>query len=275
MDLSIIIVNYKSKDKLANCLRSLVSADLSGIEYETVIVENASGDDLSDLLSLYPQVRLINSPANLGMGGGNNIGIRETSGAYILVANPDIVFTPDSIKQIYEYIKVTPEAAIVGPKLLNPNGSLQYSCARFPNFFLPVLRRTRLGRYLPSVIDHYLMKSTNHNEIKAVDWIMGACFVLRRDELFIEGKLFDERFFMYFEDVDLCRRARAAGKSTIYYPEAIVTHDHQRDSARLPWYHALVSDKLAKEHLKSWWKYFMKWGLRSAPVLNNKHYAKD
>jgi GT2 family glycosyltransferase len=163
---------------------------------------------------------------------------------------------------MYEYFHAHPEIGVLGPKLLNPDGSLQYSCARFPNFFLPVIRRTAVGRYLPALIDRYLMRREGHNAIRAVDWLLGACLLVRRDELFISDKLFDERFFMYFEDVDLCRRARQLGKEVVYYPQALVTHDHMRDSARLPWYQAVFTDKLAKAHLSSWWKYFKKWGLR-------------
>ncbi|MGE5425776.1 MAG: glycosyltransferase family 2 protein [Bacillota bacterium] len=273
MELSVIIVNYKSKEKLANCLRSLALSDLKGIEYEVLVVENSSGDDLSDLLAAYPEVRLFESPSNLGMGGGNNLGIGKTAGEYILIANPDIVFSPSSIRELLDFIRRHPEAAIVGPKLLNTNGTLQYSCARFPGFFVPFLRRTFIGRYLPKAVDRYLMKDEGHDRTAAVDWIMGACLLVRRGELFEDGKLFDERFFMYFEDVDICRRAREKGKYTIYLSETAVTHDHQRESARLPWYQAILKDKLAREHISSWWKYFIKWGLKAAPKLNP--YAKD
>lgn len=262
MDLSIIIVNYRSKDKLVNCLRSLEASDLSGIDYEIIVVENNSGDELVDLIAAYDQIKLIKSPVNLGMGGGNNLGIKNSSGKYILIANPDLVFSPKAIKVLYQYLSTHLEAAIVGPKLLNPDQSLQYSCARFPSIFLPILRRTVIGRMFPFIIEKYLMKKDDHTKIRSADWSLGACLLLRREELFVGNQLFDERFFMYFEDVDLCRRARLEGKKVIYNPEAVVIHDHMRDSARLPWYRALFSDKIAREHLKSWWKYFQKWGWR-------------
>ncbi len=263
MDLSIIIVNYKSREKLNACLRSLASADLAGISYEIIVVENASGDNLDDLIPDFANTCLIKSDRNLGMGGGNNLGISASQGRFILISNPDLVFSPAAVKQLYDYLREHPEAAIVGPKLLNPDGSLQYSCLRFPNFFVPFLRRTFIGRYLPGAINCYLMKNNDHQGELAVDWLLGACLLMRRDELAVAGKLFDERFFMYFEDVDLCRRAHALDKQVVYYPLAQVTHNHMRDSARLPWYRAIFSDKLAKEHIKSWLKYFKKWGLGS------------
>lgn len=262
MDLSIIIVNYKSKNKLINCLESLELADLSEIDYEIIVVENNSGEDLSDLVARYRKIKYINSPINLGMGGGNNLGIKNSLGKYILIANPDLVFSLEAIKILYKYLKNNLEVAIVGPKLLNPDKSLQYSCARYPSIFLPLLRRTRVGNFFPNFIENYLMKRDEHVEIKEVDWLLGACLLLRKGELLEEGKLFDDRFFMYFEDVDLCRRAASYGKKVIYNPLAVVIHDHMRDSARLPWYRAIFFDKIAQEHLKSWWKYFKKWGWR-------------
>jgi GT2 family glycosyltransferase len=262
MDLSIIVVNYKSKNKLVNCLQSLAVADLSEIEYEIIVVENNSGEDLSDLVAQHKKIKYIISPRNLGMGGGNNLGIKESLGKYILIANPDLVFSVEAIKILYNYLKTNPKVAIVGPKLLNPDQSLQYSCARYPSLFLPLLRRTAIGNFFPAFIENYLMKKDGHAEIKEVDWLLGACLFLRRNELSEEGNLFDDRFFMYFEDVDLCRRAVKRGQKVVYNPLAVVIHDHMRDSARLPWYRAIFSDKIAQEHLKSWWKYFKKWGWR-------------
>ncbi|MGI5827199.1 MAG: glycosyltransferase family 2 protein [Patescibacteria group bacterium] len=256
MDLSIIIVNYRSKNKLVNCLNSINSADLSGLSYEVLVVDNDSGDDLSDLK--YPWLRIINSGANLGMGKGNNFGIAQSSGAQILISNPDIVFTPDAIKKLYYYLKANPKVGLVGPKLLNPDGSLQYSCVRFPKFYTPLLRRTFVGQFFPGRINHYLMKHADHNQTQVVDWILGACFMVRRSEI-KDNLLFDERYFMYFEDVDLCRQIRTRGQKVVYFPAAEVTHNHLRQSAQRPWYQSLLKDKIAREHLKSAFRYFIKW----------------
>ena len=261
MDISVIIVNYKSKEKLLNCLQSLEQSDWSGLNYEIIVVENASGDDLVPLANQFNHLKLVWSNVNLGMGGGNNLGISHSSGDYILIANPDLIFSTSAIKELYQYIHNNPSAAIIGPKLLNPDGSLQYSCAHFPNFFLPLFRRTAIGRWFPVFNNRYLMKDENYNQIKEVDWLLGACLLFRRGELFEQGKLFDERFFMYFEDVDLGKRAQRLAKKSIYLPTAQVIHDHMRSSARLPWYRAIFFDKLAKAHLKSWWRYFLKWHL--------------
>lgn len=255
MDISIIIVNYQSKIKLLNCLKSIVESDLVGLSYEIVVVENASGDNLSDLV--YPHLKVVESEANLGMGKGNNLGINHSSGEYVLISNPDIIFSPEAIKGMYFYLKDNPQVGLVGPKLLNPDGSLQYSCVRFPKFYTPLLRRTAVGQLFPGRVDHYLMKHANHDEVQAVDWLLGACFMVRRAE--INGALFDERYFMYFEDVDLCRQVRMRGQEVVYFPQVHVTHDHLRQSARLPWYQSLLKDRIAREHLKSAFRYFNKW----------------
>lgn len=252
MDLSIIIVNYKSKLKLLNCLTSIKAADLTGLKYEVIIVENASGDDLSALSNDY---KVISSKKNLGMGGGNNLGIKSALGDYILISNPDIVYQISTIKELFYYLKNNPQIGLIGPKLLNPDGTLQYSCVRFPKIYIPILRRTFVGRFFPKSLNNYLMKNNDHEKVMEVDWLLGACFMLKKPVT----PLFDERYFMYFEDVDLCRQVKSAGLQVVYYPFVAVIHDHIRASANKPWYKALFQDPLAREHLKSAIRYFYKW----------------
>lgn len=257
MDISIIIVNYKSKEKLKNCLLSIKKADMRNINFEVIVVENNSGDSIEEN---YSWMKLIKSDKNLGMGGGNNLGIKHAKGKYILISNPDIVFEKDSIFKLYNYLKDNNDVALVGPKLLNPDKSLQYSCARFPKIYLPLLRRTAIGNFFPNYLDKYFLKNESYDKIKEVDWLLGACFLVRKDEMFLEeNKLFDERYFMYFEDVDLCRRIKEEKRKVIYLPQAIAIHDHLRSSARMAWYLAIFRDKLARQHIRSWWRYFLKW----------------
>lgn len=256
MDISIIIVNYKSKDKLTTCLNSISQADLAGLNYEVIVVENNSGDDLSDLS--YPNLKVVISPDNLGMGGGNNLGLKNSTGEFILISNPDIIFEMDTIKKLYQYFKNDKTIGLIGPKLINPDGSLQDSCVRFPKFYIPLLRRTAIGSFFPATLDYYLMRQIDHNQIQKVDWLLGACFMVRRPKT----NLFDERYFMYFEDVDLCRQIKNSGGEVVYYPLVSVIHDHIRASAKMAWYKALLFDPLAREHLKSAFKYFYKWKLK-------------
>src|SRR6056297_266090 len=132
MDLSIIIVNYNSTEKTLNCLESIFKADLEGINYEVIVVDNNSSDKTSyNIKQKYPQIIFISSFKNKGMGGGNNLGIKTAQGKFYLILNHDTVVKRDAIKVMFNYIKEHDNIGILGPKLLNPDNSLQYSCARF------------------------------------------------------------------------------------------------------------------------------------------------
>ena len=227
----------QSWEKLANCLASLETADLNGLNYEIIVVDNASGDDLRAFASR-PDLKFIHSPKNLGMGGGNNLGLAQARGEYVLILNPDTIIKGTALKTLWQYLKTHPGVGLVGPKLLNSDGSLQYSCARFPTFFVPILRRTFLGDYFRRVRDDFMMIDSNHNAIGPVDWLMGSCLMFKKEILLPDGQIwrphFDERYFMYFEDIDLCRQMATRGFKVIYNPEAVLIHDHIRASTKHP-----------------------------------------
>lgn len=260
MSVSIIIVNYKSQDKLRRSLESIVACVPKELLREVIVVENNSGDVLDNLREEFG-FKLLLSPKNLGMGGGNNIGLKVAQGEFALVLNPDTVLTPGALETLHNYLKKHEEVAIVAPKLLYPDQTLQFSCFEFPRFYTPILRRTFLGDYFKSKRDGFMMEHYDHNKIMEVDWVMGSCFLMRKikhhsGERFM---LFDDRYFMYFEDTDLCRQLKRLGYKIVYNPEAVVIHDHRRESAKKPWYIAPFTEKLAQEHIKSWLKYFAKW----------------
>ena len=263
MDLSIIIVNYKSRDKLSNCLASLEKAKNQELSFEIIVVDNASGDNLDDLRNQY-SFRFIASQKNLGMGGGNNLGINEAKSEIILILNPDTIVSAEALNIMFTRLKSDELIGLVGPKLLYPDGSLQYSCSRFPNFFIPILRRTFLGDRFKKQRDSFMMFDFNHSSEREVDWMMGSCLMFKKSWPIPEGgnyePHFDERYFMYFEDIDLCREVKRHGKKVVYLASAIVIHDHNRASAKNPWYVALFKDKITWIHIASWLKYFAKWG---------------
>jgi hypothetical protein len=257
MDLSIIIVNYKSQEKVLKCLAALKKAELGDLQYEIIIVDNNSGDDLAEVAAKFPEVKIIKSEKNLGMGGGNNLGAKHSQGESILILNPDTAVLGDAIVKMHRHLRENPAVGIVGPKLLNTDGTLQYSAMRFPKLHTPILRRTFLGRFFPKHLNNFLMKDFDHASVKEVDWLMGSSLMLRRDILEKDGYIFDEKFFMYFEDIELCRRIlKKHGFKVVYFPEAVVIHDHARESADKPWFVAPFADRLAREHLKSWFRYF-------------------
>lgn len=269
MDISLIIVNYKSRHKLAACLESIKKAAPVGLSYEIIVVDNASGDELNYLLRDFNNVKLIVSQKNLGMGGGNNLGIDAAKGEYVFILNPDTILSTGAVETLLSHLKINPKIGIIGPKLLNSDNSLQYSCLRFPNFFIPFWRRTSLGRYFRNCSTNFQMQDVDHSLIQEVDWLMGSALMFKKEIELSQGKIwrprFDERYFMYFEDTDLCRTAWSQGLSVVYNPQAILIHDHARDSAKHPWYKAIFNDALAKRHIMSWLKYFAKWGFRHHP----------
>ena len=262
MEISVIIVNYKSKSKTARCLESVYASDWNNLSFETIVVENGSSDDLSEFKK-YPNLQIINSSKNLGMGGGNNLGLKEARGKFILILNPDTVLKSTAIKILYDYLQNNSQALIAGPKLLYPDGILQYSCSNFTKFYTPLLRRTFIGRFFKKSLRKFLMLDFDHAQVRVVDWLMGSCLLIRRAGWGNgEFKGFDERYFMYFEDTDLGKQVAKLDKKVVYQPEAVVIHDHSRASADNPWYLAPFKDRLAREHIKSWFKYFAKWGIK-------------
>ncbi|NCN22479.1 glycosyltransferase family 2 protein, partial [Candidatus Falkowbacteria bacterium] len=252
--------------KLENCLNSIYGADLSFLNYEVIVVENASGDELFDLQEKY-NFNLMISNKNLGMGEGNNLGIKEARAQHILILNPDTVINSEAFKILFERLSSEADIGLIGPKLVYPDGSLQSSCSRFPIFFVPILRRTFLGEFFKKTRDIFMMTDFDHKTTREVDWLMGSCLMLKKSWALENGEIyqpmFDSRYFMYFEDIDLCREIKKHGKKIVYEPRAVVIHDHARDSAKNPWYIALFKDKITWVHIFSWLKYFMKWGFRS------------
>jgi N-acetylglucosaminyl-diphospho-decaprenol L-rhamnosyltransferase len=262
MDLSIIILNYQSGKKAIKCIEAIYASDLADISFEIILVDNNSGDrTTSAIKEKFGNIILIESKTNLGMGKGNNLGIKNATGRCILILNPDAYVEPGSIKTLLDFMDENPDTGIVGPKIIYPDGQLQETCYRFPRIHTFISRRTLLKKYprLSKHLDWFLMRDFDHQSVQKVDWLMGCCFIARKELLEKSGG-FDERFFMYLEDTDLCRQAWSLGYSVIYNPNATAVHDHARASAEMHWLKAIFSKKIAWIHLSSWLKYFMKWG---------------
>jgi len=258
MEISIVILSYKMKNLVKNCIKSILESELD-VPYEIIVVDNNSKDGIKEMLDEnFPQVKFIQSDKNLGMGGGNNLGIKASQGKYVLISNADIFVFPNSIAKLYDFLKEKPNVGLVAPKLLNPDRTLQHTCYRWHNFWTPIYRRTPLRKldWAKQELDRFLMKDWDHGTIKEVDWIQGSCILLPR-RVFKQVGLFDERFFMYFEDTDLCRRIKQAGLKNVYLPEAEVIHLHRRQSAdgKLN----IVFNKMTRTHIVSWLKYMRKY----------------
>jgi len=256
---SIIIVNYRSKGLTLACLKSIREADWFGLTPEVIVVDNDSRDFIGDILSWqYPEVRFIQLPANAGMGAGNNVGFQAATGDYLIVMNPDTLAFGDTFKILYDYMEANPHVGVVGPKQFNPDKTIQDSCYRWHSLLTPLYRRTFLGRWFGQKdLARFLMKDFDKQSVKEVDWLLGSFLFIRVAALKRIG-FFDDRFFLYFEDTDLCRRFHRAGYGVIYNPAARIIHNHSRASATTPWY-KFFTNRNTRTHVLSWWKYLWKW----------------
>jgi len=254
MELSIIIVTHNSLPVVLNCLDS-ISEHPPSCSYEVIVVDNASVDGTADAVSArFPQVIVKKNRENLGYSRGVNQGIDKASGRWILILNPDIEVQDGSIDKLIEFMEETPDAGITGSKLVYPDGTLQYSCRAFYTLSALILRRTFLGRVFPRAraLREHLMMDYDHAEPRRVDWIIGACMLVRREALEKVGKM-DERFFLYFEDLDWCYRMAKQGWNVYYVPESVMVHRYERSSA-----HSLINKSLLI-HIFSMFRYVEKW----------------
>ena len=255
MKLLIALVNYKSTDLLVTCLETIRNQSIHA-DYGIVVVDNFSQDGgVERLRRDYPDVHLIANARNSGYAKAVNQAIQAYESDYILLLNPDIEVTDGSIEAMLDFLDTTPDAGIVGGKLLNPDGSLQYSCRTF--YTLPTIlwRRTFLRKLFPNspVLSRHLMSDWDHNSVRDVDWVLGACMMIRRSALQDVG-LMDERFFLYFEDVDWCYRMKKGGWRVCYVPDARMVHHHQRQSAQG------LMNKTLLFHVMSMFHFYDKWG---------------
>ena len=255
--LSIVIVNTNEKEKLSRCLKSLMQAGIK-VPLEIIVVDNQSIDGTIEFLKKeYSQVKIVKNPQNLGYPRSVNNGLRAASADYCLILNPDIMVLPGSIEIMLQYLIEHPQVGLTGCKLLNEDGSLQYSVRRFLD------ARTYLYRFTPfrglmagsSLERYYLMQDWDHNDTRLVDWVLGGCMMVRR-KAFEEIGMMDEKIFLYFDDVDWCYQMWDQGWQIAYVADAVIFHKHMRTSANK------IFNRAAFEHMKSLFYFLAKRGLR-------------
>lgn len=222
-ELSIIIVSWNVRRDLEACLQSLQANQ--EVAPQIIVVDNASTDDTMGMLKGFPQVQVIANPDNRGFAAANNQGLAVAEGQWLLLLNPDTIVPPGGLKTLLGFARQHPEAGAIGPRLLNPDGSLQYSCRRFPTIRAAMFRHTILGRLFPQAqpAREYLMFEWDHNEPREVDWISGAAMLINRRAYEQIGGL-DERFYWGSEDVDYCFRLNHSGWKVLYTPQPAITH---------------------------------------------------
>ena len=241
IDLSIIIVNWNTRDLLAGCLQSVYGERLSvnGDQIpttdhrspftgyrspitETIVVDNASTDGSAAMVrERFPWVTLIESSDNLGFAAGNNLALRTAKGGHLLLLNPDTVVTEGAIRRLWQVLAAQPTAGIAGAQLLNADGTLQTSIGIYPSLWseLPLLNR-RLGSVRKTI---QVNTTAGDLSVQSVDWVSGACLMIKREVVEAIGPL-DESFWLYTEETDWCYRARSAGWDVLLVPQAQVYH---------------------------------------------------
>ncbi len=230
VDLSIVILSWNVRDLLRQCLESVasgrpLSTNHPPLTTEIIVVDNASSDGSVEMVHTeFPEVRLIANQTNRGYTGGNNDGIAVAVGRYVMILNPDTRVLADALAAMAAYADARPDVGVVGPQLLNPDGSVQSSRRRFPTLTTGLFESTWLQPLAPrDVLRRYYMLDQPDDAIQEVDWLFGACFLVRREVIQQVGAL-DEDFFMYSEEMDWCRRIQQAGWKVVYLPTAQVIH---------------------------------------------------
>ena len=255
------------------------------IEKEIIVTDSETREETEEIMrEFFPQIIFITAEKNIGFGKSVNRALKKAKGEYILIINADIVIDKkETIEKMIDYLKNNPEIGIIGPKLLNINNTRQVSCFRFYTPAVIACRRTFLGKtkWGKKILSHFLMDDIfnsveysvetefQRNPLKLgfnnspifVDWLMGSALLARREAIEKVG-YFDERFFMYLEDTDWCRRFWETGYKVVYFPQAKMYHYHIQASKKKGGVLDLFFSKYTRIHLLSAVKYFLKWGLK-------------
>ena len=226
MDLSIIIVNYNVKEFLQNLIHSIEKAS-SNLTKEIFIIDNASDDGSVEFIrEKFPQIKLIANQKNLGFGKANNLGLKEASGKYLLMINPDTIVAEDTFEKMIEFFDQNKNVGLAGCKILNPDGTLQLACRRsFPGPWVSFTKVTGLSSFFPKskIFARYNLTYLDENQSYEVDAISGS-FMMMRKEVYEKVGGFDEQFFMYGEDLDLCYRIQKTGYKVFYVHTTQIIH---------------------------------------------------
>jgi N-acetylglucosaminyl-diphospho-decaprenol L-rhamnosyltransferase len=256
-----VIVNFEAGDLLTDCVDALRTDDSAG-PVEIVVVDNGSSDgSVATLRARHPDVTVMEPHANLGYGRAANLGIAATRAPFVLVCNPDTVLAPGSARVVLDAFAADPDVAIVGPHIVNPDGTTYPSARTAPGTGVAV-GHALLGRLAPRnrFTRAYRQTDAATDRPRDVDWVSGAALWFRRSTLDRVGG-WDERFFMFLEDVDVCREVTTAGGRVRYEPGAEVTHVVGVSRARAPVRSIVDHHRGAYRYLDKWWTGPKRWAL--------------
>ena len=252
--ISVAIVSYNTREHVRACLETVRDEHA----HEVIVVDNASSDGTAEMIRAeYPWVVLDVSPTNRGYGAASNRAIARSSGDYVFLLNSDVRLRPGALAALSAYLDEHPEAGLLGPRLHNPDGTLQISCFPFPTPLYVLLKESSLGprmQHVPLLRDLYL-PTWSHSHSRDVPWVLGAALAIRRTAFDAVGG-FDERFFMYSEEVNLCLRLRAAGWQIHFAPVTEVVHIGGASTAR---HRAAMSAQLYASQVQFYRQHYSTW----------------
>ncbi|MFH0928588.1 MAG: glycosyltransferase family 2 protein, partial [bacterium] len=273
MNTNICILMVSHNDLSEECLKSIVEArNHSTLKTTLVVIDNASKKyQANEFVDRFiPDAIVLLRNGDFGFGRSNNRGAREVEAEYYFILNPDTVLTdPDILNKFYNYMKTNPEVGLLAPKIFYMDGRLQETCRRFPKWYMPFVQRSSLVRtaFGQGYAASFVMKDYDHESSKDVDWVQGSA-------MFVDGQVwrqlegFDDRYWLYFEDIDFCRRVHLLGKQVLYNPAMTLKHAHGKESAA---YSNLIVNlmkkKEARGHIASWLKYSWKWAGQTEPIV--------
>lgn len=252
MKLIISIVTWNNEEQIDTLIRSLNNQKIN-CDYEIVISDNNSSDKTCEKVKEY-NVCLIENSENLGFGKAHNKVLKNNDADYYLVLNPDCTFKDEfAIQKLIDFAQTNEDYWIIGPKILNQDESIQFSVRSFPNSVAAMIRGSKFENLFINnkLYRKYLMLDFNHDEIFYPDWLSGATILIKKDLVYKIGG-FDERYFMYVEDMDLCRETHRQNKKIVYYPDSVVYHTigTSSDKNKVP---------CIKMHHKSMYQYYLKY----------------
>jgi GT2 family glycosyltransferase len=255
-DLSVVIVSWNTRELLRECLKSILGRP-QGIDCEVIVVDNASADGSPDMVAAeFPAAVLLRHPENAGFAKGSNLGLARARGRHVMLLNTDTRVLDDALARLVAYLDAHPDCGAVAAKLVNPGGSVQRACTRFPTRRTALFLDTPLGRWLPrnATLARYHMRDWDHAESRDVEQPPGNGIALPRALLERLGPL-DERFFIFYVDVDLCQRIRSVGLRCHYLADARIVHHLGRSTAQLPSFGlVLLTDRLRWYRKRyGWW----------------------